>query len=753
VTTPGPGAAKSDWRTWAKQRLAGTDLDAASAGILAALRSWEAIGPRTSVLFYDHLANEPDVAVLASEVRAWLTRLGDEGGITVHPYESELERHRYGFRQPVEAAPEADATLIDVVLVPGLAFDRTGVRLGRGGGHYDRFLATVRDDALVVGVIPESLLVDRLPREPHDRLMTHLVTERGVVPVDRGADRPDLVAAAHAWIAGDPDPSTRVELAGIVTSGDTDALVDRMGSALRFGTAGIRGAVGAGSNRMNRATVIRATAGLAAHLKAGGRAGGAVIVGFDGRPDSRRFAEDAIGVLTAAGIPVRFFPDVAPTPLVAFTLSRIGGTAAVVVTASHNPREDNGYKVYDANGAQIVPPVDAQIAAAIDRVGAAADVPCTAHALAGEGALGPEAEDAYVEAVLGFRGSPPAGAPISIVYTAMHGVGGRLTTRLLAAAGHDRVVPVPEQFEPDGTFPTVAFPNPEEPGALDRAVGLATEVGADLVLANDPDADRLAVCVPVAGGWRQLTGNELGVLLADHVLTRTAGEGRAVVSSIVSSPMLGAVAAHHRAHWETTLTGFKWICNAALDLEGEGMRFVYGYEEALGYTIGPVVHDKDGMSAAVWAADLASEAAAAGETLLDRLARLYARDGLWVDHLQSIVRPGAEGQAAIAAAMDRLRDGAPDRLGGLAVTGVTDYREGAEGRSRCLPAASLVAFDLDGGSRVLVRPSGTEPKLKIYADVRADVASVDDVAAAASTARGTAEAAAADLMTFLGLGE
>ncbi len=751
MTEPGPGAGKGEWRTWAKDRLASTDLEAASARIRDALRSWEAIGPKTSVLFYDHLPNEPDVAPLAGEVRAWLTRLSEEGGITIHPYGSERERHPYGFSQPVAEAPAADPTLVDVVLVPGLAFDRSGVRLGRGGGHYDRFLAAVRDDALVVGVIPEVVLVDTLPREPHDRLMTHLVTERGVMPVRHAGERPDLVAAAHAWIAGDPDPMTRVELAEVVTSGDMGALEDLMGETLRFGTAGIRGEVGAGSNRMNRATVIRATAGLAAHLVATGRGGGTVIVGFDGRPDSRRFAEDTVGVLRAAGLGVRFFPDVAPTPLVAFTLARLGGAAAVVVTASHNPPEDNGYKVYDANGAQIIPPTDAEIAAAIERVGPAVGVPRVGDALGGPGALGPDAEDAYVAAVLEFRGTPPPADPVSVVYTAMHGVGGRLAMRLLDAAGHAGVTPVPEQFEPDGAFPTVAFPNPEEPGALDLATALASEIDADVVLANDPDADRLAVCVPVAGGWRQLTGNEVGVLLADQVLERTAGERRAVVSSIVSSPMLGAVAAHHGAHWETTLTGFKWICNAGLDLEAQGMRFLYGYEEALGYTIGPVVRDKDGMSAAVWAADLAAEAKAAGETLVDRLARLYVRDGLWVSHLHGIVRPGAEGHAAIAAAMERVHGAAPDRLGGLAVTGATDYREGAAQRSRCLPAAPLVAFDLEGGSRVLVRPSGTEPKLKIYADVRATVASAEEVPAAEEAARAVAGTIAADLAVYLGL--
>ena len=755
MTEPGlgPGAGKAEWRTWARARLDELDLDRVSAGILAALRSWERMAPKTSVLFYDPLPNEPDVTALATEVRPWLVRVTADRAITVHPYDAPREEHRYGFSQPIAAAPTADAALLDVVLVPGLAFDRTGVRLGRGGGHYDRFLGALRGDALIVGVVPAALLVDELPREPHDLLMTHLVTENGVIEVNRMDPAPDLTAAARAWIAGDPDPATRTELADILMSGDVAALHDRVGETLRFGTAGIRGEVGAGSNRMNRATVIRATRGLADHLIAAGRAAGTVVVGFDGRLDSRRFAADTVGVLTAAGIPVRFFSNVTPTPLVAFTAKRFGASAAVVVTASHNPPRDNGYKVYDANGAQIVPPVDTEIARFIDRVGPAVRVARDEHVLDGEGVIGPDAEDAYVEAVLAFRGPFVVPETLDIVYTPLHGVGGRPAMRLLAAAGHDRVTAVPEQFEPDGRFPTMAFPNPEEPGALDLAVSLAADTGADLVAANDPDADRLAVCVPDGDGWRRLTGNEIGVLLGDYVLERTAGEARLVVSSIVSTPMIGAVAAHHGARWEATLTGFKWICSAALDLEQQGLQFVYGFEEALGYTVGPVVRDKDGMSAAVWFADLASQAKAAGESLLDRLARLYVRDGLWVSEPRSVGRPGPDGLGEIASAMDRLRTATPDHLGGMAVTGVIDFRDDAGTRPRWLPASPLVAFDLAGGSRVLVRPSGTEPKLKIYSDVRSGVAAATEVPAVAAAARDVAAAAAADLVCFLGLGD
>ncbi|MEX0827254.1 MAG: phospho-sugar mutase [Acidimicrobiia bacterium] len=564
----------------------------------------------------------------------------------------------------------------------------------------------------------------------------------------------DLVAAARTWIAGDPDPITRAELEALLD--DPEALEDRMGAVLRFGTAGIRGQVGAGSNRMNRATVIRVTRGIADYLIARGRGAGPVVVGFDGRTDSEQFAEDAVGVFAAAGIPTRWFPAVTPTPLVAYAALMEGAEMAVVVTASHNPPADNGYKAYDANGAQIIPPVDTDIAAAIDAVGPAAAVPRIGGVFEDghEFALpiGLEAEERYVEEVFAFRGDPPAGAPIRLAYTALHGVGGPLAIRILAAGGHGDVHVVEEQWAPDGRFPTVAFPNPEEPGALDLAEALGTRVGADAVLANDPDGDRLGVSLPHDGGWTQLSGNQIGILLGDFILERTAGDGRLVVSSVVSSPMLGAVAAHHGARHEVTLTGFKWICNAALALEEQGLRFVFGFEEALGYTVGPVVHDKDGFSAALWFADLVAVEKARGRAVFDHLADLYVRDGLWVSVPRSVVRAGADGVEEIAAAMDRLAGSQPTTLGGLAVTGFTDYRQGAADRPFWLPATPLVDFSLEGGSRVLVRPSGTEPKLKVYADIRGSAASIDEVPAAEAEARRVAAAAGDDLLDFLGWG-
>jgi phosphomannomutase len=573
------------------------------------------------------------------------------------------------------------------------------------------------------------------------------------MPIDEALRR-----AAEEWIAADPDPATRAELRSLLAVGDQAALADRMGGTLAFGTAGIRGAVGAGSNRMNRAVVIRTTRGLADYLAATRPGAGPVVVGFDGRLSSRAFAEDAVGVLAAAGVPVRYFPEVAPTPLVAYAARVLGASAAVVVTASHNPPQDNGYKVYDANAAQIVPPADAGIAAAIDRVERAVDVPRVEGALAGASDLARPIEASltarYVEEVLALRPSIPADRRLRIVYTPLHGVGRVLAERVLRTAGFADLAMVAEQAEPDGSFPTVAFPNPEEPGALDLARALAARVGADLILANDPDADRLAVCLPRDGGWVMLTGNQVGQLLADFLLEH-AGPGPTplVVNSIVSSPMLASIAAAYGARWEATLTGFKWIANAALDLEAaEGTRFVFGYEEALGYTAGPVVRDKDGISAALLFAELAAHCRAMGETVFDRLARLYRRHGLWVSVQHSVVRPGSQGAAEIATALELLGRSRPKRLSGAEVTAVTDFREGAEQRPRWLGASPLVALELGPAGRALVRPSGTEPKLKIYVDRRVDLAEEDDLRQVEARAIEEAGSVAAELAGFLGFG-
>jgi phosphomannomutase len=428
-----------------------------------------------------------------------------------------------------------------------------------------------------------------------------------------------------------------------------------------------------------------------------------------------------------------------------------------VITASHNPPRDNGYKVYDRNGAQIIPPVDGEIAAAIAAVGPASEVPRLDDATAGESApVNPVPEntfDRYLADLDAVRTPPQGGHDLAIVYTPMHGVGGKFVVEALQRAGYEQLLPVAEQYEPDGRFPTVAFPNPEEPGALDLSVALAEDTGADLILANDPDTDRLAVALPLPDGtWRSLSGNQIGVLLADYLLEHTSEPNPLVINSIVSSPMLAAVAESRRAKFAQTLTGFKWIWNAALDLEaaGEGT-FVFGYEEALGYSVGPAVRDKDGISAAVVFADLAATCRASGITVWDRLEVMYRRDGLWVSTQESVVRPGTEGAAEIAAAMERLAAAPPEEIGDTPVVEVIDFQVGAQDRPRYLPTASLVALQLEGGGRVLVRPSGTEPKLKIYVDLRRDVAADQALADVEAVALRDAESLATLTVASLGL--
>ncbi len=536
----------------------------------------------------------------------------------------------------------------------------------------------------------------------------------------------DLVERARAWIAADPDPATREELQAVIDAGDDAELSERMNGTLQFGTAGIRGEVAAGSNRMNRAVVIRTTRGLVDYLL--DQHGEVppeepVVVGFDARLSSHQFAEDTIGVLAAAGFRVRYFPEVTPTPIVAYAGKAHDAVASVVVTASHNPPQDNGYKVFDANGAQIVPPVDVLIADAIDRVGPANEVPRIDHVLTNGHLLVEPIEghifDEYWAEVSQVRPDLECPRDLAIVYTPMHGVGGRYVEAVMSHAGYHEFHSVPAQAEPDGYFPTVPFPNPEEPGALDLAVELAEQTEADLLLANDPDADRLAVAYPTARGWQTLTGNEIGCLLANYLLYHyDAVQQPIVINSIVSTPMLGHIAGAHGAHFEQTLTGFKWIANAALDLEADGRGiFVFGFEEAIGYSVGPVVRDKDGISAAVIFADMVAYDRAHGIDVTERLTRLANAHGLWVSTQKSIVRPGLAGLDEIEQAMAKLAESQPRHLGDVPVVSTTDFRIGADERPRWLPAAALVSFDMENGARVLVRPSGTEPKLKIYVDL------------------------------------
>jgi phosphomannomutase len=556
------------------------------------------------------------------------------------------------------------------------------------------------------------------------------------------------------WIADDPDPATRDELRGLLAQPDSASteLEDRFAGLLTFGTAGLRGIIGAGPNRMNRAVVARATWGLAQAIRSAAPEATArlVVVGGDARRMSPELSEDAAAILAAAGLRVVLFRDPVPTPLIGFAVKHLRASGGVVITASHNPPEYNGYKVYWENAAQIVPPVDAKIAAAIDDAPPARDVPRPELAplmQRGLVSVAPaELQRAYLDALRALSVLPPGGdRRLRIVYTPLHGTGDALVRHALSEAGFANVTSVREQQAPDGSFPTISFPNPEEPGTMDLAFATATRAGADLVLANDPDADRLAVALPdatTASGWLQLTGNQLGTLLGHYLLTRgTATRPRAVLASIVSSPLLGRIATSLGVHYEETLTGFKWIANRAMELEREGYEFVFGYEEALGYCIGGVVRDKDGISAAVIAAEMASSLREHGRSLRDELDLIARRWGAHASSQRSVTRKGATGAAAISGMMDRLRRSPPPRVGDDEVVSVADYESLARTDVRRnvasplnLPRSNVLAFELASGARIIARPSGTEPKAKFYFDAREEVRAGEPVSAAESRA-------------------
>lgn len=588
--------------------------------------------------------------------------------------------------------------------------------------------------------------------------MKHHRTTRLVRMMIEGRLRASPADLARAWAEQDPDLETRAELLALVEAGDEAELSERMHAPLEFGTAGLRGVVGAGLARMNRAVVIRATRGLADTLlkKVPDSRSLPVVVGYDGRLTSRVFAEVTVAVLVAAGIPVRVFDEPVPTPIVAFAAKELSAQAAIVITASHNPPEYNGYKVYAPNAAQIVPPWDREIAEAIERVERADRVPLAEAAFDRAERVPASLIERYLDEIDAVRPTGRFDRDFPIVYTAMHGVGAKLLTRAFARAGYAGLRLVAEQSEPDGDFPTVRFPNPEEPGALDLALALARAEGAELILANDPDADRLAVCVATATGRMvQLSGNQIGVLLADLMLSQALRAPQPLVaSSIVSSPMLGDIARAHGARFEQTLTGFKWIWNAALDLErDEHLRFCFGYEEALGYSVGRIVRDKDGISAALLFADLAARCRAEGTTILEHLHRLYVRHGLWVSVQRSVTLPGAQGAARIAAAMQRIGSAPPSEVDGFAVSEVVDFREGGEARPRWLPNTELIALMLGPRGRVLVRPSGTEPKLKIYVDLRAEVDAPERISELESATLELAQSLAGGVASSLGLAD
>lgn len=584
-------------------------------------------------------------------------------------------------------------------------------------------------------------------------------------------DAGTLLGAARDWAAQDPDQQTAAELRDLISQVEAaepaaiQELTDSFNGTLQFGTAGLRAALGPGPNRMNRVVVRRAAAGLAAFLTdavatAAPGTRPRAVVGYDARYNSDIFAEETAAIFTAAGIETFLMPSALPTPLLAFAVRELDCDGGVMVTASHNPPQDNGYKVYlgrhaveeNGRGAQIVAPYDSLIAARIDGVGSLDSIPLAAE---GWTVLEPGIADDYRQAVaaLAAPGAFPA-RDLRIVLTPMHGVGGETAVATLAAAGFEDVTLVSEQALPDPDFPTVSFPNPEEPGALDLALAEAERLDADLVLANDPDADRAAVAAkdPDTGEWRMLRGDEVGALLGAHIVARMAADGQPAspsgpeaapavsgvfANSIVSSRLLARVAADAGIEHQETLTGFKWISRVP--------GLLYGYEEALGYCVAPeLVRDKDGISAAVLIAELAAAAKAEGRTVFDTLDALYLVHGLHASDQLSI-RVGDLG--LLDAMMNRLRVSPPESFGGSAVEVSVDLAEGTDE----LPPTDGLLYVTRDLTRVIIRPSGTEPKLKCYLEVIQGVESAAELPAVRLNARAALDAVLADVREALGL--
>lgn len=511
---------------------------------------------------------------------------------------------------------------------------------------------------------------------------------------------------AEAWLAAEPDADVRDEIAALL-AGPSDELVERFTGGLTFGTAGLRAAIGAGPRRMNRLVVRRAAAGLVDHLLATDptAAERGLVIGWDARRKSDDFALDTARVAAARGVTAFLMPGPVPTPVLAWNITRLGCAAGVMVTASHNPPADNGYKVYLDSGAQIVPPHDEAIARAIDAIDpttvSLAPLDHSSIVRLDRSAVGEYV--AFVPSVTLLERARLADVPVTIAYTALHGVGGDVVRQVFVAAGYDAPTVVDGQQTPDGSFPTVSFPNPEEPGAMDAVVALARSIDADVALANDPDADRLGVAVPTAGGeWRLLSGDEIGWLFADHVLAHTHGDDRLVVSTLVSSSLVGRMAASAGVRYEESFTGFKWIADVAR--RHPDLRLVFAYEQALGYLVGGRPLDKDGIGAALVMAEIARLARLDGVTIEDRLADIARRFGLYRTAETSVPMSPEDGRAAVA----RLEASHPNEIGGRIVESMVSF-----------PEASLVRLMFTGtrGSiRVQIRPSGTEPKVKLYGE-------------------------------------
>ncbi|WP_100751633.1 phospho-sugar mutase [Vibrio salilacus] len=528
------------------------------------------------------------------------------------------------------------------------------------------------------------------------------------------------------WLAKDPDPHTREELQHLIDAKALAELEERFSQRLEFGTAGLRGKVGCGPNRMNRLVIQETATGLGHYLieQVNNAASRGVVIGYDGRNDSKQYAHDTASVLTALGIKVYLTHAVAATPIVAFGVKHFNAAAAVVVTASHNPPEYNGFKVYWENGAQIIPPHDAGIAEAIDNAATKA-IPLMSLDVAQKQALLVWLKEDYYQTyrqainenpLLNNHNQPE---DVSIAYTAMHGVGAVMAETLLNDAGFSKVYSVKEQREPDGNFPTVNFPNPEEEGAMDKVIALAKQHNADIACANDPDADRFAVAVRTSDGdYQMLTGDQVGSLFGHYLLSKAESNQQLVGNTIVSSSLLSKIATAHGAQYYQTLTGFKWLTNVAMQKQSDEQPFLFAYEEALGYTVGNKVWDKDGLSALVAFAQLTAELKSHGQTIWDQLEALYRQHGMYLNAQRSIaLDPKA------APIGDKLRQAPPTMIAGKPIEITEDLKSltkrfaNGDTESIDLPSSDVLIYHLAGGARVIVRPSGTEPKIKCYYEV------------------------------------
>jgi phosphomannomutase len=549
----------------------------------------------------------------------------------------------------------------------------------------------------------------------------------------------DVVERAKRWLADDSDPATRGELRQLLDRKDIDALHDCFDTKLAFGAAGLCGPLGPGPNRMNRVTVVRATAGLCAWLRQQlpNAAERGVCVGFDARRMSRELATAAAGVIAGAGFQVWMLDDHMPTPVLGFSVLQTGAAAGVMITGGHSPPAYSGYKVFWGDGAQIISPHDEGISREMARIDSTANVPrWTRHEATAHGRMQAlnDLVERYREQVGALVGPPSEARRLPIAYTALHGVGDRLVRTILGAGGFSGLKSLVSQAEPDGRFPTVELPNPAEPAAMVHVLALAKSMGAELVLANDPDAGCLAVAAISDEGYEVLSGNDVGCMLADDLLEKTETEAkRLVISSIVSSPLLGKLAEAHGARWEQTLVGHNWINHRAIELEAEGYRYIIGYEEARGYGATTFVRDKDGISAALLVADLAARCKARERTLLDQREAMWRRHGLYLSGKISTAFGGRDANEKIAAVMSRYRDDPPSQIADLQVEAWLDVKKGirtSQDKSEApieLPESDLLVFELEGGHRAILRPSEIEPKLDYYVDVRMDIAAEEEV--------------------------